>query len=290
MGIFRKRQSNVALEQILKIESYFKKEKLLTFLKNYENIISKNKSNQNFTYFGVNFMNGKVDSVKFYAHVFEQMSIPEIKQFVPTSDDYTEFLDLRNKGLNVNKNSAGVALELKYKADSEEPRYGFFYHLNNVEESYDRIGFPEELSQHMKNNCAGLGINFEYHESLLTFKKYYYFKDSTSKTELESKFGIRLLKNATLLEYAKSGSMAKMNAYKSELPELLKRGSIFTKDERSIISYFNNKYKLVNLGCGVYQDKKIKSIYFRDASNKVSSEYNNMDTLKKIISGQSFAS
>ena len=121
----------------------------------------------------------------------------------------------------------------------------------------------------LKNDCVAIGINFEYLKKQKLFKQYYYFNKVENKIFFEKKFALSLLDEVKLIEYAESKSFAKINAYGHNLVEIHDKAHTFTDNEKAIISYFNRKYRLINLGYGFYENRAIKSVYFFDGGSNI---------------------
>jgi hypothetical protein len=268
-----------------------KSEQLKIFLSEYERLLLLSGNNElPFTYFGINFKNDKVDSVKFYAHFLGDMTSEEILGFIPTARDFLKFLPLRNDEKSISGRNAGIALEIKFLRSENEPHYGFFYHLKNNKESFDAVGFPAGLPQELKSDCLGVGINFEYRKNDTLRKQYYYFNKPENKAFFEKKFDVNLLQEVRLIEYAESDSFAKINAYGRNVMEIHSKAHTFSETERQIISCLNNRYGLINLGYGFYENKDVKSIYFFDGESNINPNYAavsgktfNVPTLNKMI-------
>lgn len=275
-----------------KVEACFKSKELSDFLSKYERVIAIHNHANPFTYFGINFKDNQVDCVKFYAHALADLSAEEMLEFIPTSSDYMKYHHLKNDEKKISGRNAGVALELKFKMTEKEPHSGFFYHVRNTTESLDELGFPAHLPSELKSDCVGLGVNFEYTNNKPLRKQYYYFNKPENKVFFEKKFGLSLLEEVRLIEYAESDSFAKINAYGHQLFEIQDKAPTFTTKEKSVIAFFNKKYRLINLGYGFYENKTIKSVYFFDGESNInpglaaaSDKSFHVSTLNKLIHG-----
>lgn len=284
--------SETVQQQIDIVEECFRQGRLIQFLNDYNQLVSSSIADKHFSYFGINFNEGKVHSVKFYAHLLSDLSDSEILRFLPTADDYNKYRHLKNNETAISSRSAGAALELKYIIDDKEAHSGFFYHLLHTEESMNVLGFPSALPAEMKSECLGIGVNFEYRKEKKLFKKYYYFRKPEVKIFMSNKFKVNLPEEVKLMEYAESDSFAKLNTYGNKLLRADEKVNSFTTTERNIISYLNDKYQLINLGYGIYENLPLKSIYFFDAISNINPEmYHVSDgdfrvhTLNKIVHG-----
>ncbi len=278
------KSKNIAVEnEIRKIESLFKHERLAQFYANYEKLIANKPHTRNYSYWGVNFKNEEVFSLKFYAHLFDEMTREELMDFIPTTEDFEEYVQLKQSGSELNVNNVGIALELKLEIGSSEIRNGFFYMLKNIPEATKVIGFPDRLPAYLKDKCKSVAVNFEYEGSQKLFKKYYYFKPDDCKGVFEEKFNTKLAEETSLIEYSESETFSKINIFSPGVMDGNKKGNNFTSQEVEIITFFNNKYGFINLEYGMYDNHEKKSIYFFSPSADGKPFSTNKDTLKKII-------
>lgn len=254
--------------EIDKIEKCFSSNDLLDFIKKYENLLSTKKSNKYFSTLGINFKNGSVDSVKFYAHILDELADEEILQFIPILSDYKKFLQIKDNGTFEIPKSVGTIFEIKFKLTSDKPTYGFFYLLKNTEDSYNEVGYPAKLPQKVIDEGVSLGINFEYNEDKIFFKRYYYYNKLNEKLFFEKKFKIPLL--GEYIEYAEGDNVSKVNTYSGILNNFWKEDRNFSKKEQKIIKQISDKYNLSIMSYGKYENHSIKSIYFREGDSKTS--------------------
>lgn len=269
--------------EIRKIEDLFKHEKLAEFYSNYEKLISNRSNSRNYTYWGVNFKDEKVFSIKFYAHLFDEMTTEELLDFIPTTKDFEKFVHLKQTGSELNVNNVGIALELKLIIGSSETRHGFYYMLKNTPEAIGKVGFPERLPLKLKEKCKSMAVNFEYEGSQKLFKKYYYFKPEDCESFFEEKFNTQLMNGTNLIEYSESETFSKINIFGTNITSEKVKCPCFTSAEMEIINYFNDKYGFINLEYGMYDNDEKKSIYFFSPSLDGKPFSTNKDTLKKII-------
>jgi hypothetical protein len=252
--------------EINKIEDCFKNDYLSNFILKYENLLLSKNSNQYFTTLGINFKNGKVDSIKFYAHIFEDINDDELKQFIPHANDYNKYLYLKSKDTAFTKKNVGTILELKFKSSSDNPTSGFFYMLQNTADTFKTLGFPENMPEKLKKECGSMGINFEYSKETELFKRYYYFSKESVKLYFEKKLGFPLLGN--FMEYGVGNGISKLNNYAGDFPNFWDKDKNFGPNQHYIIRYLVEKYSLSIIGSGAYLNQNTKAIYFKDASPK----------------------
>ncbi|MCF8278138.1 MAG: hypothetical protein K9J17_15500 [Flavobacteriales bacterium] len=255
-----------AMTEIVEVEKVFANEHLKEFIRKYEAMRISKGSNHYFTTLGINFKNESVDSVKFYAHILEEMTEDEILHFLPTSKDYERFRQLKNASSDITKSSVGTILEIKFKPSLAQPTFGFFYMLRNTEESYLAAGCPKNLPSAVRNRCIGLGVNFEYNQVQEIFKKYYYFDTDKDKSYFEKRLGVPLL--GSFFEYAEGDGLSKMNNYSGVISDFWDKDRNFSSKERRIMRYLFDKYSLSIIGYGTYENHPIRSVYFRERTDE----------------------
>lgn len=279
-----KQINDAAKIEITVVEKCFKEAHLSAFFHKYESLLLSKNSKQCFTTLGINFKANKVDSIKFYAHVLEEMTETEILQFLPKTKDYLHYLPLKSKGQIFNSENVGTVLEIKFKVDEKNPSYGFFYLLQNTSESYQAVGLPKNIPLEMMKDCIGVGVNFEYKEKHELSKRYYYFNQPSDKLFFEQNFKLPPLHHANHIEYAEGINLSKVNAYAGDLPNLHDQTNLFVESERELIQFLNEKYGLTNIGYGIYSNHSIKSVYFRDASSPMNTTNKKINTIQKVLS------
>jgi len=266
-------QSEISL-----IESYFEDDRLLNFNSRYNDLLSKKSCKTPFTYWGINFKDEKIHSIKFYAHVLDEVSKEEMKNFIPTTKDYCQFLSIKSEGTNFNLKNLGTALELKFIISRNISRTGFFFMVNNLGkfELNNTIDFPKQIAE----RCVAKGINFEYEGNKSFRKNYYYFNSSDCRHFFEKIFSISIPNQIDIIEYSQFDLYSKINFFGSQMHRADEATDYFTKNEKKIIKYFNKKYKLFNFEFGIYDHKNIKSVYFFD---KKGDDFPKVNTFKRLL-------
>lgn len=255
-------------KDVKEINDYFKNEYLLNFYSDYKDLVRKKLNNKYFTYWGINFKDNKVHSIKFYAHVLDDIFEDEILKFIPSKADFNKFLSLKAKNQAISVNDVGTVLELKFIIGNKLPRHGFFYMIDKGNEIKNRIGFPKSLPEELIKKCISVAVNFEYEGEKSLFKKYFYFYSKDSRDYFQKRFEAPISKESRLIEYSESDSFSKINIFGSSKFRADKMVKTFSKKEKKIIKYFNKKFGLINFEYGFYDNKEIKSIYFFDEEVK----------------------
>lgn len=271
------------------VESYFRSDYVKCFLTNYDELTSRNPNSHYFNSFGINFKEGKIVSVKFYAHVFGDLTKQEVLNFLPTYDDYFQFLKYKKKeSEKFWVSNMGVAMELKFKRGQESPDTGFFYNLENSPNCYNQIGFPQSLPKEFQNRCIAIGINFEYEKKQTLFKRYYYFNQPTEINYFAKRFAMDL-KEVNIVEYAESINNSKINVIFegsnfSKIQRATNVFKIFTSNEEVLIKYLLKKFGLDSAAYGIYENKSTHAVYFFTPSqNKPESNFLYVNTIQKVI-------
>ncbi|MCF8460602.1 MAG: hypothetical protein K9G46_07755 [Flavobacteriales bacterium] len=243
-----------------------------------------------FTYFGLNFKEDSVVSIKVYFHWFSQLDKEELEKFLPFSDHILEYYPYHAQSDFCNPNYTGCAFEVKFK-DGQDEVIGFYLRLKACEETFKALGRPKSLPDWMeiKLNPA---INFEYSNEEVLLKKYYYFDEPETNKYFADRFELPFLNKAHLIEFAESDSFCKINTmYGNDLFDLATEVNRFGKNENELIQKLNDKYGLINAVYGFYERQDIKSVYFFDKQlnlNPVQSRLDignifYVDTMSKVL-------
>jgi hypothetical protein len=252
------------LHEIKKVEHYFSSIELRNFLQLYEASILEKTSP--YTYWGINFKDEKIYSVKFYGHIPTPVTTEDIKPLLPSVSDFQDFKHLISNSNEFGINNVGIAFEIKFKIGNPTPIIGFFFLTDKKEEVFRKTGHSNNISTSMLNRCLSVGINFEYNGNDKLYKTYYYFKNSQDeKLFFKNKFKIEIDSSVNLIEYSESDNFRKINLFDNSLTDIREATTVFSTKEKKIISYFNQKYKLINKEYGIYDDHSIKSVYFFDS-------------------------
>lgn len=226
-------------------------------------------STRGMKYFGLNYLNEEIISVKFYAHVFKHLSKEDVSNFLPCVEDYLNYLpfllkDIDSSGMKNKSLQLGIALELKFKKGHDIPTKGFFFNLQNNKTSINLIGFPIDLPPNFQDNVFALGINFEYDEAKTLVKKYYYFKEQIHLEYFAERFKNPDILHAKFVEYAISETTTKINVIMNDLSSFKGLSpSFFSPNQQKINSFLKKKYKCDNsIVFGMYENLPIKASYF----------------------------
>lgn len=278
---------------IREIEEYLRSKMVADFLRKYDALIADKPKTHYFNFFGVNVLHGEIVSVKFYAHIFEALSEEELQAFVPVSDDYEQFSNLRTTSKGFGATNVGTILELKFKPGDANPIYGFYHNIDVSEEGFNAIGFPKSLPTSMKDACTALAVNFEYGDSGTVFKKYYQFQDELSKQYFAKRFDLPVLTDATFVEYAESNDLCKIHfSFGEKVFEAQKKlVESYSNEELEAVNAINRKYGLLNITFALYEEKPVKAMYFFDEGSNcnprirplLNSEHIYSNTLQKVL-------
>lgn len=249
-----------------KVESCFSSDSFKQFMADYNFIIKNHNNFKGISYWGLNFKKGKAYTVKYYIHVLSFIDYNNLMKFIPTLNDFNQYKELWNFNEKFGLDNFGLVLELKFNLMTDSVSTGFFFLTKKTEQSVKKIGVPRQLEKSITNDCISIGVNFEYEENgNVKQKAYYYFRpsDSIQKT-FDRLFNSELNLNVDLIEYAESEFQSKVNFYFHHKLKEFNFRSNFSEHELNIIDYFNNKYRTIVGGHGIYKDEDIKSIYFFD--------------------------
>lgn len=264
------------------IESYFSHKDLIDFLSFYDQLFINGKSNY-LNYFGINFLNDNIDSIKFYAHITEyNLTNSNLSDYFLSPADYNSFIIAHKKCYKFEKTNLGTVIELKFKKNENKSVKGIFYNIDHNLLIADKNSLlPDDV---MKRKVAE-GLNFEYGENPIK-KKYYYFLDEYVKQYFSEIMEKPFFINANLIEYAETSSFSKVIAtFGSKAKSVRIENKLFSERENSLIDFLCEKYNLMNRAYGFYINNNIKSVYFFD-TNPGNDHINNqgyyVNTLGKI--------
>jgi hypothetical protein len=240
--------------------------------------------NQYLTYIGLNFEDGEVESIKFYAHIFNEISEKELRKFLPSTEDYFSFLGQKNSDSTIDRKNVGTVLEIKFKKGNDLPTYGFFYMLKHENSVFDYLEAPKLLPEEIASNCEYAGINFEYNGTQKTKKLYYYFNSLKMKDYFESRNKKSIQGN--IIEYSEGAIHSKLNCYfePRRIDFSFQKG--LNKVEIESVIRFSEKFGLKLFGHGSYHSKLTNSYYLREYNleNLISKEvvHQYSDVFKKL--------
>lgn len=269
------------------IESIFTSKSVKKLYSLHKNLV--NPAYPEMNYFGINFSNGKVSSVKFYFAFFHRLDIADIAKFLPVTSDFLKYYSLWDESATRNIEHTGCTFELKIKP-GKEPTYGFHFRLKPIEESYNVIGYPKLVPFNMLEVNTRPGINFEYCGNETVIKKYYYFNSPQHKEYFANRFNLPHVKNIHLLEYTESAHFSKANFWRFDYTdENRNRPTMFHETDLEIINLFRKKYNLINVSEGYYENEDTVATYFFNTLNNEGftpfdhPENFQIDTLKLFI-------
>jgi hypothetical protein len=206
----------------------------------------------------------------------------DILKFIPKTADYNYYINEKEKNEEFGIKNMGTVFELKFKINDIHPTFGFFYLLKGS----STLPHFNSKSNQLQGKQISLGINFEYNNTYSLFKIYrYFYPAETVKNICIKTFGIDSIYKPKLIEYAENENYSKINVLIEPDCNFLSEQKIFSIKEQKIIQYLNQKYNLVNIQYGIYDEKHIKSIYFH--SQEIKTPNNTIgvfvDTLNNIL-------
>lgn len=262
INIFRFKRSKQVEKNLIEIEKTLKDANLKSFVEDFYETHKLKSENQCLTYIGLNFEDGEIESIKFYAHIFNEMTEKELDKFLPNTEDYFSFLGQKNSDSTITRKNVGTVLELKFKKGNDVPTRGFFYLLKNEKSMFDHIEAPKLLSQEIASNCEYVGINFEYNGTQKLRKLYYYFNSLKMKDYFESRNKKSIQGN--IIEYSEGVIDSKLNSYfEPRKLDFSFQNGLNVVEIESVIR-FSEKFGLKLFGHGSYYSKSTNSYYLRE--------------------------
>jgi|GEM_PF-6110077 len=243
-----------------------------------------------FSYFGLNFKEEEVVSIKVYFHWFSRLNRDELEKFLPFSDHILAYYPYYAQSNECDPSHTGCAFEVKFKANQDEV-VGFYLRLKASDETFEMLGRPESLPDwiHLKMNPA---INFEYSSKEVLLKKYYYFDEPETNRYFAKRFELPFVNRAHLVEFAESDSFCKINTmFGNDMFDVANEVNRFGKKENELIQKLNEKFGLVNSVYGFYEGQDMKAVYFFDKDSELnpahprSEVYSafHVDTMSKVL-------
>lgn len=269
-----------------KLLTYFNHPKVKETYKNYKSLQVNDYPELN--YFGINFDEKGICSVKFYFAFFRRLQKHEVELFLPHTKDFDAYYHLWQESKQRSFEHTGCTFEVKFKGD-DFPVTGFHFRIHPTEESYNLIGYPQQLPFNIKDVSTRPGINYEYEKNGVLRKKYYYFENENHKKVIAERFKKPFAEKASLIEYTETEKFSKVNLWRFDYsPENRKRPNYFTKENNNLIDELEKKYGLINVSDGFYENDTIKATYFFNTNNNSPAAFDdlsnyNIDTLKLFI-------
>lgn len=241
-------------------------------------------------YFGLNFLNGKISSVKFYFSIYRRINAGDVEAFLPTADDFMKYYHLWESSKVRTGSHTGCAFSVKFKGD-EEPEVGFHYRLIENSESFRLVGQPKTLPFSIDELGTRPGINYEYGpRGRVIRRRYYYLERQVHKDYVAQRFCWPFASSCRLCELTEFGDRAKVIFWTPDyIKKYLDRPDPFDENARSVISRLNNEYGLVNAMDGFYEENGTVSSYFFNTIGPKTGNINegkrnfHMDTLKLFL-------
>lgn len=244
------------------LEKYLNHPVVINTYKNYNSLWDKNQTLPYLNYFGINFDSKGICSFKLYFAFFNKMSEQDVKLFLPTTNDFFKYYHLWEASSVKTLEHSGCTFEIKFKG-SLDPVLGFHYRLKPIKESYDLIGYPEQIPFDVLCLNTRPGINYEYATDSVLRKKYYYFDKDEHKQYFAKRFNNNYLAKVGLIEYTEAEGFSKINAWKFDLTnENMNRPNAFNENASKIIDALKEKYGLINISDGYYEKSDIRASYF----------------------------
>ena len=266
------------------IENTLKDIHLRNFVDAFFEVHNSNSEVQCLSYFGLNFEKGEIESIKFYAHIFNEMTENELLKFLPYTHDYFYFLDQKKSDGIRDRKNVGTVLEIKFKKGYNLPTQGFFYMLKHENSLYNYIDVPKHLPDEIANYCENAGINFEYNGNEKSKKLYYYFNNPTVNDFFKKKNGKSI--KGSFVEYSEGSVHSKLNTYFDPIDVDYSFDKNINKVEIETIIRLSKKFGLKLFGQGSYFSNSINSYYLReyDSDKMISNElvHQHSNVFKKL--------
>lgn len=270
--------------EITLIKNCLQEESVKRFITDYETLLHTYSSEQNFNYIGVNFHQEEILSIKFYAHIFANITEEELLNFVPSASDYSKYIPYRSEAEKLGFDNAGIALELKYNIQSKTVTTGFFFHLDKEKSKNLLLDQHKKLPVELSDGYIARGVNFEYTGNKVKFKTYYYFKKDEFESFFKTAFKINFAEKVNHFEYAISENDSKLNTYYNNVLMDDIGMKAFSKKELKVIESICKQFNLKIMGFGQYKNLATRSVYFVDANqSKIKENSNHLQTISKLI-------
>ncbi|MBI2968067.1 MAG: hypothetical protein HYY40_09665 [Bacteroidetes bacterium] len=213
-------------------------------------------------YFGVNYNETDIVSVKLYFSFFER----------PSENILSEFgINEKHRGLiftnwmpskRYDFIHQGLTLGLKCYLKNNEIIINKYIHFRTTEFA---LGFPDEIKLLKEDrNCPGICL--EFHEEVTEVKKYYYITSAENKSKIIKNFGIEAIvkhNDISMIEYTESELGRKINLAVNRADTvktiLMKENNKYILD---LSSYFFRRYNLYFFAPGYRISSNTKSIYY----------------------------
>jgi hypothetical protein len=220
-------------------------------------------------YVGINFKGNDVVSVKIYFSFFHNLKEEDILKYIPTSADYNRYIHLWRESTIRNLEHSGCAFTIKFKP-GKPITYGFHYRITPSKEAYDLIGRPNNIPFKVDDLGTRPGINYEYNNNETVVKRYYYFDKDDHREYFAKRFNNPFALNLHLIEYTESDKFSKAIFWRMEYADLnFNRPQFFAPEAEKIVKEFRNKYGLINMLDGYYEnDNTIATYFFNTVKNE----------------------
>lgn len=214
-------------------------------------------------YIGLNFKGGRVSSLKFYFAFYRKLDRRNIAHFLPHTDDFMRYYQFWDASKVRSAAHTGCAFTVKFDAD-RTPMRGFHYRLRPVEEAYKLIGEPQTMPYRGGELRTRPGINYEYDvKGDARRRRYYYLESQDQKDYIANRFGKPFASQCRLCELTEFDGGAKVILWTPDYIErYANRPSYFDAAARILVDELREKYGLINLMEGFYENESVVSSYF----------------------------
>lgn len=240
-------------------------------------------------YIGINFKGDDITSIKIYFSFFHKIDEKDVLKFIPISEDYNKYIHLWQESKTRSLEHSGCAFTVKIKP-GKPITYGFHYRLKPSKETYDLIGRPSLIPFNVDELDTRPGINFEYCNNETLVKRYYYFHTTEHLEYFAKRYNNSFVKDLQLLEYTESEFFSKAIFWLMEYSEQnFNRPNLFSEKANKVIKGLNQRYGLINIIDGYYEnDNTIATYFFNTVNNNCRYPFDvkenfQIDTVKLFI-------
>lgn len=231
-----------------------------------------NKNNLFVNYFGVNYNEKNIVSVKLYFSFFNNPSEKIINEFLIPGEYHKLIAENWKPALTYTYLHQGLTFGLKCYLKDNKPEVNRYIHFRT---KHPLFGLPNDIKLSTDEDTNLPGICIEFHKNGIEKKKYFYIHSIENKTKLIKDFGLSGLirpHDINSIEFSESTIEKKINLGVSKSEDAAK---IIESEGNQYISelsaYFYKVYRLYYFAPGFRLNSNTRAIYYvpKDAYYKL---------------------
>lgn len=208
-------------------------------------------------YFAFNFYNDQLHNAKIYFSFFRRLENNEVKTLLPYTQDFEQLYHLWQQEPQRHINHTGCAFAIKVGPDLKATyQFHFRFPYNNK-----YLSAPGHVTLSQEDLSVYQGLSYEYTGDERVEKRYFYLRNSPAVMQVLKKFN-EPFRNQ-VIEYTETDKMTKIIHWFESVQQSRQYFRDYAgANMNALIDFMHEKFGCVALYPGVYENKKMRSVYF----------------------------